>query len=446
MPTNLITIARSGAASARAAIEISAQNIANSGTPDYVRRTLANSELVGSGNIDFDAQSAFSGVRIGGVQRADVDVLQRVVRDGISDLAAAQAEITGLKVGEIALEETRVFETLIDFESALLLLESDPSDPALRTGTVEAARLLTQTFQFAEGSLEDARDLTASEVSAGIDVVNGAASELAQINVALVNAREGSGGRAALLDARDAALKELAGEVGIETTFDLRGIAEVRVAGTPSLLLVSGNMASRFDAGFAASGSAQFEVNGTPLTLEDGAMAGRARALDRLIALSDELDTIAANVITRVNNAQAAGAALDGSPGQPLFSGTGAADIALAFDQGALLALAQSGSLPGSRDTTNLGNLIASIGAETGPVAELDRLLLSHASRIASGEATRDGLAIIAASNQAQLLRQTGVDLDSEAASLIRLQQAFEANSRVIQVASEMFDTILSLN
>ena len=41
--------------------------------------------------------------------------------------------------------------------------------------------------------------------------------------------------------------------------------------------------------------------------------------------------------------------------------------------------------------------------------------------------------------------RETGVDLDTEAANLVRLQQAFEANSRVIQVATELFDTLLGL-
>ncbi|WP_407931998.1 flagellar basal body rod C-terminal domain-containing protein [Erythrobacter aurantius] len=43
------------------------------------------------------------------------------------------------------------------------------------------------------------------------------------------------------------------------------------------------------------------------------------------------------------------------------------------------------------------------------------------------------------------MLAESGVDLDTEAANLVRLQQAFDANSRVIQVATELFDTILGL-
>jgi len=48
-------------------------------------------------------------------------------------------------------------------------------------------------------------------------------------------------------------------------------------------------------------------------------------------------------------------------------------------------------------------------------------------------------------SAEAAVLREVGVDLDVEAANLVRLQQAFEANSRVIQVAADIFDTLLGL-
>jgi flagellar hook-associated protein 1 FlgK len=39
----------------------------------------------------------------------------------------------------------------------------------------------------------------------------------------------------------------------------------------------------------------------------------------------------------------------------------------------------------------------------------------------------------------------SGVNLDEEAANLLRYQQAYQASGKVIQVATEMFDTILSL-
>ena len=117
----------------------------------------------------------------------------------------------------------------------------------------------------------------------------------------------------------------------------------------------------------------------------------------------------------------------------------------MALNNGDQLALAPAGSPAGSRDTTNLSNLIGAFADPNGPIAGTDRMLLSLSSRISGIDTTREGLAIINAAAQAELLSETGVDLNAEAADLIRLQQAFEANSRVIQVASDIFDTILGI-
>ena len=40
---------------------------------------------------------------------------------------------------------------------------------------------------------------------------------------------------------------------------------------------------------------------------------------------------------------------------------------------------------------------------------------------------------------------ESGVNLDEEAANLIRFQQFYQANARVIDTASNIFDTILGL-
>ncbi len=448
MPTSLISIGRSGAAAARASLELTAQNIANAANPDYVRRTNSQSELVGSATIDFQTSTALSGTRIGNVQRANSELIQRQARDSGSDLARADAELSGLRDAETALENSGLYESLVDFEASLTLLESDPTDSALRTGAVETARQLTQTFHFAQTALTNARTLAEGELSVGTGAANAAAEDLARINLALVNSREGTSGRASLLDARDAALGDLADEFGVSVTFDEFGGAEVRLSTSPAsagVLLVSGTTANTIDAAVQADGSTVFSVGADQFAPATGASAGRANALADIAIRQSDLDAAAAATVTRANTAQAAGSALDGSPGQPLFSGTNASDITLTLTDGAGLALAPAGAPAGSRDTANLGNLIAAFGADDGPISSIDRTLLSLSSRISGLDTTREGLAIINQSAEAQRLSQTGVDLDTEAANLIRLQQAFEANSRVIQVATNLFDTILGL-
>ncbi len=450
MPIDLITIGRSGAAAARASLEVTAQNIANAANPDYVRRSLQLNELVGRANVNFEQTSAFSGVQISGITRPDSELLQRRSRDSTSDLARAQAELSGSRDAETALEQSGLYNALVEFEAGLTLLESDPTDSALRSGALENARRVAQTFEFADSSLTNARDLLEDEIRIGVDTINGAAAELARINRDLVNAREGTGGRAALLDERDAALRELAGEFGITTQFDQFGAVEVRLTGTPSPagggVLVSGSTSNTISASFSTASGASFSLAGSAnFSAISGAMAGRDAALATIGQQQSELDTIAAQVISQANTAQAAGAALDGSPGQSLFSGSNASDITLALNNGDQLALAPAGSPAGSRDTTNLNNLINVFADSSGPIAATDRMLLSLSSRVSGVNTTSEGLAIIDAAVQAELANATGVDLNAEAADLIRLQQAFEANSRVIQVASDIFDTILGI-
>lgn len=452
MPMNLISIGRSGAAAARASIEVTAQNIANASNPDYVRRSLQLSEMAGTATIDYQTTSYFGGVRIGGIQRSDSTLIQNRARESASDLARAESELSGLRDAETALEQSGLYRGLVDFEAALTLLESDPTDPALRAGAIETARQLSETFHFAEFSLSNSRDLVAEEIGFGIDTINGAASELARINRELVSAREGTAGRASLLDARDAALRDMAEEIGIVTSFDEFGAAEVRLVSSPpppgeaGVLLVSGVNFGELSNSIAPDGTVTLNIGGAQFSPVSGAMAGRSAALANISARQVELDSIAGETIARANAAQAAGAALDGSAGQPMFTGTNAQTIALALSSGDQLALAPAGSPAGSRDTGNLSALIASIGADDGPIASTDRLLLTLSSRISGLGTTREGLSIINESAQAELLAETGVDLDAEATNLIRLQQAFEANSRVIQVATDIFDTILGLN
>ena len=216
--------------------------------------------------------------------------------------------------------------------------------------------------------------------------------------------------------------------------------------GEAGVLLVSGGNASVLGASVDSAGVASFSFGGSPFSPVSGAMAGRAAALANIGTRQTELDGVAVQTIARANAAQAAGTALDGSPGQPLFAGTSARTIEMVLAGGDGLAVAPAGSPAGSRDTGNLSALNAAFGADDGPITTTDRLLLTLSSRIAGLETTREGLAIIRDSAEAELLAETGVDLDTEAANLIRLQQAFEANSRVIQVASDIFDTILGLN
>lgn len=445
MPTALFSIGRSGITASRTSLELTAQNIANAANSDFARRSLGQSELVGTSNIGFNASNSFGGVRVGDIERAQSQLVQRQARDSASALAATAAELRGLGAAETALERTRLYEAMVGFEAALTRLESDPANAALRTSALETARQLAGTFNTANETLANARRLTTGEAEAQTLSVNTLATDLARINRELVAARDGTAGKAALLDRRDAALRQLADQLGIEARFNENGTVAVALNGTPPVSLVDGGAAASFSLAIAGDGTLSFAVDGAAFVPASGAMAGRAAAMQGMADVQLQLDSLAADFIAVANTAQAAGSAANGAPGQPLFAGTSASDITVVLASGAGLALAPAGAPTGSRDTGNLAALLGALDDEAGPIAGANTLLLRLSSRVAGLELRREGLSVVAASAEAELLRETGVDLDVEAANLVRLQQAFEANSRVIQVASNIFDTILGL-
>ena len=445
MPGPLFQIARTGAAATRASLEVVAQNIANASNPDYSRRTLELRELVG---VTPGRRGVLNGVRIEGIGRASTEIVQQQARSSAAELARAEAELTGLRDTELALEQSNLFEGLVEFEAVLTQLEGNPLEPVLRTNALESARQLAGTLQFANTTLDTARGQVQEAATVSLDEANLQIEELARINRNISNARSGTVGEAALLDARDAALRILSQQIGIIASFDDRGRVNVRLddaSGGPGALLVDGFTTSAINSTTNADGTLSFDVGGVAVDPARGAIAGQAAALDAQADFQTQLDDIAAQVIARSNAAQASGADQDGNAGQPLFAGTDASTITLALISGRQLATALLGSPAGSTNTTNLASFAASIGADDGPIATTDTLLLSLSSRISAQDVTRTGLAAIAQNAEATLLTETGVDLDTEAANLVRLQQAFEANSRVLQVATEIFDTLLAI-
>jgi flagellar hook-associated protein 1 len=194
----------------------------------------------------------------------------------------------------------------------------------------------------------------------------------------------------------------------------------------------------------AANGTISFTLGASPVTLAAGSLAGKTQALVKLADVRTRLDAVASSVITTVNAAQTGGAALDGSAGQPLFSGSDAASMALAFEDGRLIATAPAGAGANSRDPGNLTALRNALGMAN-PAGAMDALIFDISGTVAGRTVTRDALDTIASNARIALNAEAGVNLDQEAANLIRYQQAFQASGKAMQIAADIFDTLMQI-
>lgn len=444
MASDLISIAKSGTQAARIALDVTAQNIANASSEGYVRRTVQMAEVSSSSGMRSVNDTSLSGVRISGVVRNADAFRQSEVRRTGADAARGNAEVAGLENIESAIEQSNVYAGIVQFEASLQRLASDPVDASLRAAVVEDARTMTSQFNIASSALDAAGTSLRFEATDGVEQVNLLSSELARVNLRLARAADSSSDQTALLDQRDLLLQKLSDYVGITTTVGPDQMVEVRLGGASGPQLVSGGNAASLAMTTAGNGTVSFTLDGNAVTPASGSLAGKAQALDKLADVRGKLDVVATTLISTVNAAQANGVALDGSAGQPMFSGTGAGTMALALQNGSGIATAPAGSLAGSREP---GNLIAMRDAlaSADPAGGMDALLFDISATVAGRKVTRDALVTIAGTAKIALQSQAGVDLDNEAVNLIRYQQAFQASGRVMQVASDIFDTLLGI-
>lgn len=446
MPGNLLQIGQSGAVAARAALELTGHNIANAGNPDYARRSLALADLTPTAAIGYtQGFVAGSGVRIDRVVRADGAILQAQARQSGSDLARAAAELGGIRDAERAVEQAGIHPAMVEFEAALGALRSDPLSPALRAAVIERGRVLTDSVRLSDSILAGAMEQARFAADAGAASLNTDAGELARLNDALLRARDGTSGQAALLDRRDALLGRMADHAGIAVEYGQRGMVNVRLGDSSGPFLVQGPNASPLSAQRASDGTIAFTLAGASVSVPSGALAGQAQALAAQRDARSGLDALTGSLIAAVNAAQASGSTPAGAAGTPFCSGTRASDIAVVLADGAGIAAAPAGAGAQSRSAANLDALRAALAGGDGPAAAADALL-TRLSQAAAGRAvSHDVLATVAQSAAGALARGTAVDLDAEAADLLRFQQAFQASGRVIQAAAEIFDTILGI-
>ncbi len=444
MASDLLSIAASGAKTARTALEVTSQNIANASSEGYVRRSVELSEVASPTAMGQIGDVSLSGVRLNRVVRnADVFRLAEVRRTS-SDVSRANAELSGLENIEASLENTQVYSAITGFEASLEALASDPTNPSLRSSALENARTLARSFNLAAGALDSVREGLQFDAAASVNDVNVYAEELARINLRLARAQNGSSDQSSLLDQRDLMLQKLSEHADITVTIASNYTVEIRLGSGGAVPLVQGGNATQLASTTAADGTLSFSVGGSPVTLSGGDLAGTAQALVHVRDTRTALNGVAAELITTVNSIQTGGTALDGSAGQPMFSGTSASDIAVTLASAAGIATAPAGAPAGSRDATNLTALRTALSASD-IAGDTNNLLFDISSKVSGRSTTRDALVTIAASAKLALSSQAGVDLDQEAVNLVRYQQAFQASGRAMQVATELFDTILGI-
>ncbi len=438
--SDLLGIGYSGLKAYSRALSTIGDNIANAQTPGYARRRLEMMEAVGGGNsIFYRGNTNPGGVDIRGLDRS-VDawlIEDSRLTSGDAERAATKLDWLGKVEGALSDETNGIKTGLTNLYTTADQLTSDPSNRTLRAQFLQSVDDIASGFRTAANELDKMGEGIEGAAASEVDTFNANLGALEQINIGLRKARPGSTNEASLLDERDRLLDKLSSQAGVSASFDNNGAVTLRAAGSGDLL-VGGGVVNPIAVTAAADGRLSYSVGGSPLAISTGSLAGLAEGANHVADQRAALDTMASDFASQLNAAHQAGIDANGNPGQPLFTGTSAATLTAATLTPDQVAVADAS---GSN-----GNMLA-LGEMRGandPEARWSGHMASQAQTVASARAQDAAAATRADASAAARDGVSQVDLDTEAAELLRFQQAYSAAARTIQVARETMQTLLS--
>ena len=443
--SDLLAIGASALNAYQSALSAIGENVANAQTPGYARRqiTLKEATVVGTGDIAYKPQVTFNGVEATGVTRAWDDFKAAEARFATSAAGRAGVREQWLGSVESALDDgpSGIGQAMTGFFTAASSLASDPGDPLGRGAMLTALDNVAGAFRNTGQALSRISDGVGQAAALEVQSLNDALKSLDHINGALAPAAAGGAARASLEDQRDQLIDFIAGKIDVKVTIGADGRATLAAASGGSLNLLTGSGPNLVSLVPAADGrlSLQLSENGTtvPLPAAGGTLAGLADIAANVADRRGALDGLAADFTAKINAWSAAGTDANGSSGANLLSAAGGAV--------AMRALVSDPDLvPAADASTSNGNLLAldALRASSGVEDRWSALVSANAQALSSARAEHAAASKWQNSSKAALDEVTGVDLDTEAAEMLRFQQAYNASARIIQVARESIQAL----
>jgi flagellar hook-associated protein 1 FlgK len=464
-----LNLANRALVSQQLGLDITSHNIANANTDGFTRQAAELQAsipftLAGTTRPQQPGQLG-TGVDVVNIRRFRDSFLDHQFRSEQQLLGQWQASRDAISKIEQAFNEPSpegLAASLSKFWNSWSSLANNPESQSFRKSLVENAQTLTsQMNQLHRGLATQQRDLD-QQIRLRVTDVNNLTHQIARLNDQITRI-VGSGDQPNdLKDQRDVLLDKLSKIVNLTYSEGSNGTVTVNIGGRTAVysnqsfeLKTQEDPTTGFSGVYWADAFREAQVPPVPLdpvNITSGQLFGDIQARDVTIAQTLEgLNSMAATLITQVNEVHAQGFGLNDQTGLPFFAGTGADDIGI------------SDVITGDLDNVAAATYQLSPGDGSNALAihDLQRLLVMNnggatiedfyaglvanlgvISQQAEGMAKNEGLLSEHLAQQRQSLG--GVSLDEETTNLIRYQHAYNAAARVVTTIDEMLDRIIN--
>ncbi len=455
---NLVDLTRGALQADQAALNATANNVANQNTVGYTNEMVkwtAGDTVTLNGSVQAPQAPTVTTTSL-----RDRILDQRVQQQTQAQTStAAEAAVLSQMEGVFSITgnstgagSTQIGTSLNAFFSALTALSANPSDEPTQQGVLSAAQTLAQSFNAAANGLAGVQTSVNANLSSSVTQVNSLTKSIATLNAEIAE-NDPNQDAGQLEDTRQQDITQLSGLVGLDqSTTEANGVTLSTTGGT---VLVSGQQSYALSTAQVGSTTEIYDSTGANITagVSGGSIGGQltAQGVD-LPAASDALDQLAYQIATAVNTQNEAGQTSAGVAGAAIFAvpataADAAAQMAVIPTDASAIATSAVGA--GSTDNTNanaLANLQTVAGGAGGTMSENLATMLSgigSSSAALQDENTTQQASLTQLTTQQDT--ESGVNLDTEASNLTLYQRSYQAASQVFTIVDQLMATAINL-
>ncbi len=321
-----LNISLTGMRAFQRALQVTSHNIANANTPGYSRQVADFSARVGGGQGN---TYLGGGTQISTIRRMYDGLQTDQLRSSMTGFARFDAlnNLSSRIDTLLADPDTGLNTGLQSYFNSVQDLANDPSSISTRQALMGEAEGVASRFQSLDARLGELENEVNGRLALAVDDINRIATSIASVNGQIALANNGTTPPNDLLDARDALVLELSGQVSVATTLQDDGTMTVFIGAGQSLvtasdarqLTVSGSEfdLTRMEVAYQGSaGSTPLDTSSTGGSL-GGLLEFRSRILD---PARQSLGQTAIAFASSMNEQNASGMDLRGNLGGDLFS------------------------------------------------------------------------------------------------------------------------------
>ena len=447
------------------AIEVIGKNITNVNNPEYARQRM---QVVDRGNIVVGNSIQSLGIEAGNVRQfrdslVDAQILSENPQASAAQIEAdlyrqlegywgetinRQADAATLESAqEVSVTSLGLNERLDDFFNSMSELAANPTEDALKEIVIQQSRALADQLNDMGDNLTQFSADIDDKIDAELEAANTLLTQIAElnVNVAQVEMKLGDGAAVDIRDARQEKVEELSKLMDIEVSTIADSFGQIQITANDS----ANNAVTLVERG-NAQGS--FSFDGTDVdfgTTAMGLVSGEVQAYlnfrnDAVVDLQTDMDNLANQLVTSVN------AAYPGDFFEP--TGTTAATIELDAALTAATLVTTTTGNAGANDVAQALYALKNNEFSTGGGDDIDGTFNEFVVNISGRIGQESQAAKVSLENQEYIQRMLeteratygGVDLDEEAADLMRFQRSYQATSRVIGVMDELLQSVIN--